>query len=103
MPLPQPSIVELSRPRPLRNAGQSCYINAPVVATFGVEAIRNALRDLWATTLPPMRESLWEAMSSAGPDSTRLREPDPESCSNERRLTVLIWFVHGIRIRFKRH
>ena len=89
----QLSLVELPRPRPLRNAGQSCFINAPVVATFGVEAIRTALRDLWSTTAPPTREAMWEIMSSTGSDSTRPRESDPDSCSNERRLAVVFRYA----------
>ena len=93
MSSPQPAIVELPRPRPLRNPTNYCFINAPVMATFGVPAFRHALRELWSSTPGPLRTLLWDIMCSERSDRSRPRETAPGSCSNERRLAAIFRYA----------
>lgn len=77
---------ECDRPRAFLNLGTSCYINATVMALFGVHPIRLALRDIWDSTPDFLRRTLQQVNQSPAAERTRPRETDYAACSNDVRL-----------------
>ena len=78
------------RPRAFRNLGNSCYVNATLIALFGLGSLRRVLRGLWDRTSPSQRDALRAVVLGAeGSEAARPRETDFARCSDDVRLAVI--------------